>query len=71
MQRQIVSSWSNFVKVGDPTPPGSDHSWLAVDKKIESGDQQWYFNISGLHSAMDGSPQILNRLKFWDQLFEQ
>lgn len=68
MKNILGSSWTQFAKFGDPTPPGSSYSWLAVQSKIESEDQQWYFNISGSNSAMAGSPQILNRMKFLDQI---
>ena len=71
VQDQLVSSWSNFVKLGDPTPPGSNYSWSAVDGRIEDGSNQWYFNISGSQSAMDSSEEIFNRFKIWDQVLAQ
>jgi len=71
VQDQLVSGWSNFVKLGDPTPPGSNYSWSAVDGRIEDGSNQWYFNISGSQSAMDSSEEIFNRFKIWDQVLAQ
>merc|ERR1712066_8661 len=71
VQRQILSSWSNFVKVGDPSPPGSDFSWTPVESKIEDESNKWYFNISGSQSAMDSSLDIFNRLKIWDQVLTE
>ena len=71
VQSQILSSWSNFVKVGDPSPPGSDFSWTPVEGRIEDQTNKWYFNISGSQSAMDGSPEIFERLMLWDQVLSQ
>ena len=71
VQRQILSSWSNFVKVGDPSPPGSDYSWTSVAGRIEDEDNKWYFNISGSTSAMDSSQEIFNRFKIWDEVLSQ
>ena len=68
VKRQILSSWSNFVKLGDPSPPGSDYSWSPVAGRIEDENDKWYFNISGSGSAMDSSPEIFNRLKIWDSV---
>ena len=71
VQEQLVSSWANFVKLGDPTPPGSNYSWSPVAGRIEDGSNQWYFNISGYQSAMDSSQEIFNRFKIWDQVLTQ
>ena len=71
VQRQILSSWSNFVKVGDPSPPGSDYSWTPVAGRIEDEDNKWYFNISGSTSGMDSSQEIFNRFKIWDEVLSQ
>ena len=53
---------------GDPTPPGSDYSWLPVTERIQEDGQQWFFNFSGFNSAMDSSSEILERLTFWKHL---
>ena len=71
VQEQLVSSWSNFVKLGDPTPPGSNYSWTPVVEEIQDGSNQWYFNISGYQSAMDSSEEIFNRFKIWDEVLTQ
>ena len=93
VQEQLVSSWSNFVKVqilkifhklkiflnlkiflkvGDPTPPGvSDYSWTPVEGRIEDGSNRWYFNISGVGSAMDSSQEIFDRFQIWDQVLAE
>ena len=39
-----------------------------VERKIASSQQKWYFNISGYQSAMDGRPEIYQRLKVWSEL---
>merc|ERR1712062_30203 len=71
MMRQMVSTWTDFAKTGDPTPPSSPYSWLAVSEGVQEEDQQWYFNFSGENSAMDSSPEIFNRLKYWDNLLQK
>ena len=71
VQEQILSSWSNFVKEGDPSPPGSNYSWTPVEGRIEDGTNQWFFNISGSQSAMDSSEEIFDRFKIWDQVLSQ
>jgi len=71
VQEQLVSTWSNFVKVGDPTPPGSNYSWTPVEGKIEDGSNQWFFNISGYQSAMDNSQEIFERFKLWDEVLSE
>ena len=70
VRRQMVSTWTDFAKTGDPTPPSSPLSWLAVGGGVEEEDQQWFFNFSGQDSAMDSSQQIFSRLMFWRDLLE-
>ena len=67
----MVSTWTDFAKTGDPTPPSSPHSWLPVSGGVEEENQQWFFNFSGEDSAMDSSQQIFSRLIFWDNILTQ
>ena len=66
----MTSSWTNFALTGDPTPPGSDYSWLPVSEKIQEETQQWFFNFAGEDSAMDSSSEIFTRLTFWDNIMD-
>ena len=68
VRKQMMSSWTNFALTGDPTPPGSDYSWLPVSERIQEETQQWFFNFAGDNSAMDSSSEILERLTFWQHL---
>jgi len=70
VRAQMTSSWSNFALTGDPTPPGSDYSWLPVREQIQEETQQWFFNFSGDSSAMDSSSEIFTRLTFWDNIMD-
>ena len=70
VRSQMTSSWTNFALTGDPTPPGSDFSWLPVSEKIQEETQQWFFNFAGEDSAMDSSSEIFTRLTFWDNIME-
>jgi len=70
VRAQMTWSWSNFALTGDPTPPGSDYSWLPVSEKIQEETQQWFFNFSGNNSAMDSSSEIFSRLTFWDNIMD-
>ena len=67
----MVSTWTDFAKTGDPTPPSSPYSWLPVTAGVQEEDQQWFFNFSGENSAMDSSQQIFSRLIFWDNILTQ
>merc|ERR550525_43318 len=71
MMRQMVSTWTDFAKTGDPPPPSSPYSWLPVTAGVQEEDQQWFFNFSGENSAMDSSQQIFSRLIFWDNILTQ
>ena len=69
---KIFQNLKIFLKVGDPTPPGvSDYSWTPVEGRIEDGNNQWYFNISGVGSAMDSSQEIFDRFQIWDQVLAE
>jgi len=61
----LVSYWTNFAKYGDPTPPGSDHSWAAVNT-----DSWMYFNISGTNPGMQRSQEYQDRMNFWSTVVE-
>ena len=56
---------------GDPTPPGSDYSWLPVTERIQEDTKQWFFNFSGEDSAMAESREIWERLAFWHNLMDE
>jgi hypothetical protein len=56
----LVSSWTSFVKFGDPSPPGSGMSWTPVD-----AGSRLYLNISGTHPFMERSQDYDNRMQFW------
>ena len=71
VSRQMVSTWTDFAKTGDPTPPSSPLSWLSVGGGVQEEDQQWFFNFSGEDSAMDSSQELFSRLMFWDNIFAE
>ena len=68
MKNLLTAAWTNFAKFGDPSPPGSQFHWAPVENKIEAQNGKWYFNISGHQSAMDGRPEIYQRLKVWSEV---
>ena len=68
VRKQMMSTWTNFALRGDPTPPGSEYSWLPVSERIQEETKQWFFNFAGEESAMAGSSEILERLAFWQYL---
>jgi len=70
--RRICTLWTNFVKTGNPTPPGGNTD--------EIGDLEWttlseatpgsrYLNI-GLDLFMDESDSWQNNMPFWDEVTE-
>ena len=60
----MTDAWTNFSKFGDPTPPGSEFSWLPLDNP--EYHQLW--NISGEFPEMSKSQEIQNRMNFWTEL---
>ena len=70
VRKQMMSTWTNFALRGDPTPPGSEYSWLPVTERIQEDTEEWFFNFAGEESAMAGSREILERLAFWETLME-
>ena len=35
VRRQMISTWTEFAKTGDPTPPSSPYSWLPVREGLK------------------------------------
>ena len=65
--REIMTdAWTNFAKFGDPTPPGSEFSWLPV----ENPDFHKLWNISGAFPEMSKSQEIQDRMEFWTELLK-
>jgi len=60
----LISSWTNFAKYGDPSPPGSNFLWTPV-----GADNGKYLNISGTDPTMERSDEYSNRMEFWSALF--
>ena len=59
----MISSWINFATYGDPTPPGSNYSW------IPSSEANSFMNISGSNpQMMDFNPDLKSRMDFWQSL---
>jgi len=56
----LVTSWTNFAKFGDPTPPGSGISWTPI-----TTDSNLYLNISGTDSILERSINYEDRMQFW------
>ena len=62
----VTDAWVNFAKYGNPTPSGSELSWLPVDDPKKHN----FWNISGPKPEMTTSQEIQDRMNFWDQLLE-
>ncbi len=65
LRKQMVAARTNFARYGDPTPPNSGQSWNPVEG-IDGLTNFW--NISGLHPAMDSDQYINERMSFWSAL---
>ena len=63
----MTDAWTNFAKYGDPTPPGSELTWLPVDDP----EMHQFWNISGAMPQMATSQQIQDRMNFWYQIVQQ
>ena len=63
----VTDAWVNFAKYGNPTPSGSELSWLPVDNP----EKHNFWNISGPNPEMTTSKEIQDRMNFWNQLLEK
>ena len=62
VRKTMTKAWASFAFYGDPTPPGSEASWIA------SGNPNQYWNISGPVSNMGSSSYIQDRMELWTQV---
>ena len=62
----MIILWTNFVKLGDPTPPDSGLSW----NPVQAGMEHEFFNISGTQPVMDAGSAIKRRMDFWDSIMK-
>ena len=64
VSKHMTTMWSNFVKFGNPTPPGQDKSieWEPVSKT-----QKKYLRIQK-DPAMEHSQEYSERMEFWYNL---
>ena len=46
VRRQMISTWTEFAKTGDPTPPSSPYSWLPVRKGFKDKRKSINFPIN-------------------------
>ena len=64
----LTELWTNFVKYGDPTPPGlessNDQVWVPV-----STDDKRYLKLGSTISMESRSENYLDRMQFWRNLF--
>jgi len=58
----ITTMWSNFIKFGDPTPPGGDFSWDPVTK-----EKREYLVLDEV-LRMERSQEYTERMQFWRQI---
>ena len=64
VRKVMTDAWANFAKYGDPTPPGSELTWLPVDDP----EMHQFWNISGAMPQMTSNQEIQDRMNFWDQI---
>ena len=62
----MTDVWTNFAKYGDPTPPGSELTWLPVDDP----EMHQFWNISGAMPQMATSQEIQDRMNFWNHILQ-
>ena len=65
VRNNIVSAWTNFAKIGDPTPPDSEFSW----PPLVLGNENNFLNISGIKPEMDYNEYINQRMDIWNNIF--
>ena len=65
VRETMVTTWTNFAKYGDPSPPGSTFSWTPeVSNTIHH-----YLNISGPMPVMATNQHIQERMALWEQVW--
>ena len=62
----MTSAWTNFAKIGDPTPPDCGLSWVPN----EYGKDYVYWNISSSLPVMEKSQKIQERMDLWDKVMK-
>ena len=62
VSRHITTMWSNFIKFGDPTPPGGDFVWDPVTK-----EKREYLVLDEV-LKMEMSQEYTERMQFWRQI---
>ena len=60
----MVSIWTNFATLGDPTPPDSGLSWIPQAPDLEPQ----YWDISGSVPVMTSNLDIQKRMALWDRV---
>ena len=63
---RVATAWTNFVKLGDPTPPGSEVNWSPVVTR----DSHEMLDISGPSPGMTQDQDIDERMAVWVEHFE-
>ena len=63
----MTSAWTNFAKIGDPTPPGSDFSWTPLGNVSYNN----FWNISGPNPAMEHNEYIQERMEAWKYILDE
>ena len=62
VSRHITTMWADFVKFGDPTPPGGEFTWDPVTK-----DKREYLVLDKV-LRMERSQEYTERMQFWRQI---
>ena len=62
VSKHLTSMWSNFVKFGDPTPPGGEFAWKPI-----SQDRREYL-VLGPQLRMERSVEYVERMAFWREI---
>ena len=63
----MTSAWTNFAKIGDPTPPGSEFSWTPLANVSYNS----FWNISGPNPAMEHNEYIQERMEAWKYILDE
>ena len=62
----MTTTWANFAKYGDPTPPDSGLSWTPQ----APGAPPQYLNINGPNPVMEYSQNIQDRMQLWKDVID-
>ena len=62
VSRHITHMWSNFVKFGDPTPPGAEFAWDPITQ-----DKREYLVLDTV-LRMEKSADYTERMDFWRRI---